>query len=123
YLPFMLFENAQFILLRILRGASNISMTLFTLLISPFMLSIALATYNSYVNSGYLNRQKGQQKIKLGYLGKKLWHVLEMVFEFVHILILKARTYLKTFIVLTLIIIIGLSVYSEERGKPIVDEQ
>src|SRR5690625_11325 len=123
YLPFMLLENAQFILLRILRGASNISMTLFTLLISPFMLSIALATYNSYVKSGYLNRKQGQEKIKLGFLGKKLWHILEMVFEFVHILILKAKTYLKTFIVITLIIIIGLSVYSEENGKPIYDEQ
>src|SRR5699024_2254060 len=77
YLPFMLLENAQFILLRILRGASNISMTLFTLLISPFMLSIALATYNSYVTSGYLNRKQGQGKIKLGFLGKKMWYILE----------------------------------------------
>ena len=53
YLPFMVLKNVQFILLRVLRGVSNISMTIFTLLISPFILSISLESYNSYTKSEY----------------------------------------------------------------------
>lgn len=121
YLPFMLLENTQFLLLRILRGASNISMTLFTLLISPFVLSISLATYNSYVNSGYLNREKVSERIELGYFSKKLWNILDKLLKLVQFLISKARIYFKTFIIIALGLIIGLNIYSEESVKPIYD--
>lgn len=123
YLPFMLLENVKFILLRILRSLSNISMTIFTLLISPFILSISLATYNSYAKFGYLNREEMDETIELGYFGKKLWTILEIILEFIQVLILKIRKHIKIFIVLTLVLIIGLSIYSEESVRPIYDKQ
>lgn len=123
YLPFMILENVQFILLRILRGISNISMTIFTLLISPFILSISLESYNSYVKFGYLNREEVCEKIELGYLGKKLWKLLEIVLEFVQALITKIRKHIKIFIILALVLVIGLNIYSEESMRPIYEKQ
>ncbi|NLY36223.1 MAG: hypothetical protein GX046_03185 [Tissierellia bacterium] len=123
YLPFMVLENAQFILLRILRGASNISMTIFTLLISPFILSISLESYNSYINSESINREETSEKIELGYFGKKFWKILEITLDFVQALLSKARDHKKVFITLTLALIIVSNIYAEESVRPIYDQQ
>ena len=123
HLPFMLLENTQFILLRFLRGASNISMTIFTLLISPFILSISLETYNDYINFGDLKREETDEQIKLGYFGRKLWKSLEKILKLVQVLISKARESYKVFIALTLILIVGFNIYSEESVSPILDKQ
>ena len=123
YLPFMILENTEFILLRILRGASNISMSIFTLLISPFILSISLETYNTYVKYGDINRSAIYEEIKLGFFGRKLWNTLEIILEFIQVLISKMKKYVKTFIVLTIILIIGLNVYSEGTISPIYNKQ
>lgn len=123
YLPFMLLENVQFILLRFLRGISNISMTVFTLLISPFILSISLETYNDYIKFGDLSREKSHEQIELGFFGRKLWSSLEKILELVQSLISKARKHFKVFIALTLVLIVGLNIYGEESVRPIHEEQ
>lgn len=123
YLPFMLLENTEFILLRFLRGISNISMTIFTLLISPFILSISLECYNSYVKFGDINRDEICEEIELGYIGKTIWNVLGNILEFIQFLILKARKYIKTFTLLAIILLIFLNVYSEKTSSPIYDRQ
>lgn len=123
YLPFMVLENTEFILLRILRGASNISMSIFTLLISPFILSISLETYNTYVKYGDINRSQAHEEIELGYFGKKLWSILGIILESIQTLISKMKKYVKTFIVLLIILIIGLNIYSEGILSPIYDKQ
>lgn len=122
-LPFMILENAQFILLRILRFGSNISMTIFTLLISPFILSISFESYNFYVKVGDLKREEVYREIKLGYFGRKLWNILESVLDLVQALIFEARKHIKIFGILALILIVVLNVYSEESVRPIYDEQ
>lgn len=123
YLPFMILENTEFLLLRILRGASNISMTVFTLLISPFILAISLETYNSYVELGSLEKCKFYEKIELGYFGKKLWDSLDIILIVVQFLIAKIRKYLKTSLVIALMLIVGFNVYSEESIRPIYEKQ
>lgn len=123
YLPFILLENAQFILLRILRDLANISMLIFTLLISPFILSISLESYNAYVASGFLKRQDLSEKIKLGYFGKSLWKIVEKTFGLIQFLIAKARNNLKIVIVLAFVLMIGLTVFSEESVRPLYDKQ
>lgn len=123
YLPFMIFENVEFILLRIFRGLSNISMTIFTLLISPFILSISIGTYNEYIQYGDIKRVDLKEEIKLGYIGKQFWNILEKVFEIIQNIILKVKKHTKIFIPLLLIIIVGVNIYSEESIQPIYDKQ
>ncbi len=123
YLPFIILENVEFILLRILRGASNISMTLFTLLISPFILSLSLESYNSYVKLGELDRDELYQEIELGYFGKKIWRLLDIILDFVQVIISKIKNHIKIFIALIIVLIIGLNIYSEESITPIFDKQ
>lgn len=123
YLPFLLLENAEFILLRILKSGSNISMTIFTLLISPFILSISLATYNSYVSRGDLKREEEMKKIELGFIGRRLWRILEIALELVQALLVRARAHFKLVVIWTLILIVGLSVYGEESVGPIYEKQ
>lgn len=94
-------------------------MTIFTLLIFPFILLISLESYNSYIKSGYLSREEVYEKIGLGYVGKRIWNVLEIVLEFVQTLILKAGNHIKIIILLTLVLIIGLNIYGEESVRPI----
>ncbi len=122
-LPFMLLENVQFILLRILRSASNISLTIFTLLISPFILSISLGTYNDYVKLGDINRGEVKEEIELGYLGKKMWNVLEIILKSIQKVILKATKHKKILIAVGLLAIVLFNVYSEESVRPIYDQQ
>ena len=123
YLPFKILENVQFIVLRIARSLSNISLALFTLLISPFVLSISLETYDFYVQLGDLKKEKDLETIELGYFGKKIWNLLENLLEFIQFLLLKARKYSKTVLVLVLILISGFNIYAEESVKPIYDKQ
>lgn len=123
YLPFKILENAQFIVLRIVRSLSNISLALFTLLISPFVLSISLETYDFYVHIGDLKKEKDLETIELGYFGKKFWNLLENLLEGIQFLLLKARKYSKTVLVLVLVLISGFNIYAEESVKPIYDKQ
>lgn len=123
YLPFMILENVQFILFRILRSLSNISMSIFTLLISPFILSISLGIYNSYIEAGYLKREEISEKIELGFIGKRIWNILEKIFDLIQRIILKIKKHIKIFLPLFLILLIGLNIYSEESVKPIHDRQ
>lgn len=123
YLPFMFLENAQFILLKVLRGAFNISMTLFTLLISPFILAISLESYNSYIQAGHLKREEVNEEIQLGYVGNQLWSLLEKIFRLVQAVLSKIRKHSKLFIPIALVIIIGVNIYAEESVKPLYDKQ
>ncbi len=123
YLPFLILENVEFILLRILRSGSNISMTIFTLLVSPFILSISLESYGSYIITGDLKREEVEEKIELGYVGRKVWAIVEKILALVQALILKAKSHMKIVIALTLVIIVALSIYSEESVKPLYDKQ
>lgn len=66
YLPFMIVENVQFILRRLLRALSSASLSIFTLLISPFILSISFGIYSSYLELGYFNREGMKEEIELG---------------------------------------------------------
>ncbi len=122
YLPFMILENTQFILLRILRVISNFSMMVFTLLISPFILSISLESYNSYTSLGLIKREEVDEKIELGYIGRKLWKLLEKTFELIQVLIVKIKSHAKIFILLLLVILIVLNLYIERNLGPIVDK-
>lgn len=123
YLPFILLENVEFILLRILRALSNISMAIFTLLISPFILSISLGSYDTYSEVGLLERKREEENIELGYISRKIWSVLEKVFEYIQGLIIKSRKYLKTVIAIVLILLISFNIYSEESLDPIYPRQ
>ena len=123
YLPFMIVENAQFILFRVLRGFFNISMTLFTLLISPFVLSLSLESYNAYVKSGELRREDGNEKIELGFLGQKVWRLLEAALAFVQASLFKIRKHLKAVLLIGLALVIVINIYVEESGGPICDKQ
>ena len=123
YLPFILLENVEFILLRILRALSNISMAIFTLLISPFILSISLGSYDTYSEVGLLERKKEVENIELGYISRKIWSVLEKIFEYIQGLIIKSRKYLKTVIAIVLILLISFNIYSEESLDPIYPRQ
>lgn len=123
YLPFILLENVEFILLRILRTGSNISMTIFTLLISPFILSISLESYNSYIKAGGLKRQEMVEEIELGYFGRKLWFLLEIILVFVQSFISKLGKHIKIVGVLIVIVIGAFNIYAEESIQPIYDEQ
>ena len=123
YLPFLLLENVEFILFRILRTLSNVSLALFTLLISPFILSISLETYNQYVELGDINREEVDESLKLGYLGKKIWAILEIILKSIQNIILRAMKHRKTLVAFALFIIILFNVYSEESVRPLFDEQ
>lgn len=123
YLPFILLENVEFILLRILRNASNISITIFTLLISPFILSISLESYNSYIEAGELKRQEMVEEIELEYFGHKLWFLLEIILAFVQSFISKLGKYIKIVGVFTVILISAFNIYGEESIQPLYDEQ
>ena len=122
-LPFMMLKDTQFILLRILRFGSNISMTIFTLLISPFILSISFESYNFYVKVGDLKREEVYEEIKLGYLSRKLWNILKRILEVVQWLIFEARKRMKTFLGLSLILIVLVNIYGEENLRPLYDQQ
>ncbi len=123
YLPFMIFENTEFILLRMMRFISNISMTIFTLLISPFILSISLETYNAYVEFGDIEREEICEQIELGYFGKKFWNLLSIILGTVQKLIRKIKDNIKVFIVPIIVLIVGINIYSEESVSPIYDKQ
>ncbi len=123
YLPFMLFKNAEFILLRILRILFNISMTVFTLLVSPFILAISLETYNSYVEFGDLAVEETAGKIKLGFVGQKLWKLSERVLGVFQSFFKKVKNPIILFIGLTLAVIIVFNIYSEESINTLYQEQ
>ena len=122
-LPFMLLENVQFIVLRILRWFSNISMTLFTLLISPFILAISLSVYYDYIRIGQLSVGEIKENIPLGFVSKKVWSVLEIVFAFIQKVISKVREHVKVFLLVALVLTIIFNVYFEESISPIYDKQ
>ena len=122
-LPFMLLENVQFILLRILRWLSNISMTVFTLLISPFILAISLGVYYDYIRIGQLVPSEPKGNVRLGFISKKVWAVLETVFEMIQKVISKIKEHMKVFLVLALAVTIVFNVYFEESITPIYDKQ
>ena len=123
YLPFLLLENVEFILFRILRTLSNVSLALFTLLISPFILSISLETYNQYVELGDINREEVDESLKLGYFGKKIWAILEIILKSIQNIILRAMKHRKILVAFALFIIILFNVYSEESVRPLFDQQ
>ena len=110
-LPFMLLENVQFILLRILRWLSNISMTVFTLLVSPFILAISLSVYYDYIRIGQLVPSEPKGNVRLGFISKKVWAVLETVFEMIQKVISKIKEHMKVFLVFALSVTVIFKVY------------
>ncbi|OLS02698.1 glycerophosphodiester phosphodiesterase family protein [Tissierella creatinophila] len=123
YPPFMILEILQSMLPLIIRSASNISITIFTLFIAPFILAISLENYNLHVRSGDLDREEVYEKIKLGQFGKKLWSILGKILQIIQDQIFKIRNHIKAFIFVTLVIIIGVNIYSDESIIPIYEKQ
>lgn len=123
YPPFMILEIVQFILPRILRSTSNIFITIFTLVISPFILAISLENYNLYTRWGNVNREKVYEIIERGYIGKRLWDILEKILQIAQAQISKLTNHIRTFIFVTLVLIIGLNIYSDESLRPIYSKQ
>ena len=99
YPPLMLLELIQFKLPKVLRSASNIAITLFTLAISPLIFAISLESYNSHNELEGLKREEVYEKKQSGYLAKNM------------------------FIILTLVLIVGITAYSDESVRPIYDKQ
>lgn len=123
YPPFMILERVQLVLPLIVRSAPSISINLITLFIPTFLMGVSLENYSSYVESGDLNRGQGYEEISLDHGEKRPRSRLENLFKIIEVAISKLKNHKKSFIFASLIIIIGLSVYSDESARPIYKKQ
>ncbi len=122
-LPFNIGDSINYKLVSTFRSLSNISMRIFTLAITPILLSISFESFSSYFKLGYLSEEEINKKSQLRKFGKIVENILERVLIFVEVAVIFIGKYKKTFMLLTLTLIIGANVYAEKGARPLKDKQ
>ena len=122
-LPFNTLDNLNFRLLSTLRSISNVSMTIFTLSITPILLSISFETFSSYNKLGYLSKEEIDKKTEAGPFIKILDKIFGRILGCIEVLVRYIGKYQKTFIFLTISLIIGANAYAEKGARSLEDRQ
>ena len=98
-------------------------MTIFTLSITPILLSISFETFSSYNKLGYLSKEEMDKKTEAGPFIKILDNIFGRILGYIEVLVRYIGKYQKTFIFLTISLIIGANAYAEKGARSLEDRQ
>ncbi len=121
-LPVLLFENSSSVIFQILSLISSIVLLIFTLLASPFILTMSYEIYNFYVEKGAILREEERGKLKLGRIRNGILEFMYKVLEKIDGFIIRHKSKSAILFAFVLAIIIGISFYDVTTSNSFLEE-